>query len=74
MPRLRAAPVPNRRAIAPPNPAACNAAEAADAQPTMLQRVREHIASLRGFTHTEHELLRWDSIERLEGALRRRER
>jgi hypothetical protein len=41
-------------------------------QPTMLQRVREHIATLTGFQHTEHELMRWDAVERLEVALRGR--
>ncbi len=43
-------------------------------QPTMLQRVREHIATLAGFQHTEHELMRWDAVERLEVALRGRAR
>lgn len=69
MPRLRAAP-PSRR---PPVPIEAICGVPAERQPTMLQRVREHIATLTGFSHTDHELLRWDSIERLEVALRRRQ-
>ncbi len=68
MPRLRAA--PGARRLNVPIDAVCGVPE--ERQPTMLQRVREHIASLTGFTHAEHELLRWDSIERLEAALRGR--
>jgi hypothetical protein len=45
-----------------------------DRQPTMLQRVREHIATLAGFPQADHELLRWDAVERLEQALRGRGR
>lgn len=68
MPRLRTAPVARRPAV--PIEAMCGVP--AERQPTMLQRVREHIATLTGFQHAEHELLRWDSIERLEVALRGR--
>ncbi len=68
MPRLRATPATRR----PPVPVEAVCGIPPERQPTMLQRVREHIATLTGFSQTEHELLRWDSIERLELALRRR--
>ena len=68
MPRLRAAPTTRRTPV--PTEAICAAVE--ERQPTMLQRVREHLATLAGFSHAEHELMRWDSIERLEVALRGR--
>ncbi len=70
MPRLRTPATSTRRTI--PIEAVCGAPELR--QPTMLQRVREHIATLTGFSHVDHELMRWDSIERLEVALRRRQR
>jgi hypothetical protein len=69
MPRFRT-PSTSRRLTPPTIDAICRPIE--DRQPTMLQRVREHLASLAGFSHTDNELTRWDSIERLEIALRRR--
>lgn len=72
LPRVRNSTVSGRRAAAPDTPGATTTA---DLQPTMLQRVREHIATLAGFSHADHELMRWDAVERLEVALRgRRER
>ena len=68
LPRLRATTVTRRSAI--PISAVCGTAETR--QPTMLQRVREHIATLTGFPQAEHELMRWDAVERLEVALRGR--
>ena len=63
LPRLRA-PTSTRRTTVIPETAGTSTR-----QPTMLQRVREHIATLANFPHTEHELLRWDSVEQLEVAL-----
>lgn len=67
LPRLRAAPSGNRRTA---EPAVDDAAGPTERQTTMLQRVREHLATLAGFSHADHELMRWDSVERLEVALR----
>ncbi len=69
MPRFRA-PSASRRTAPPTIDALCRPHD--DRQPTMLQRVREHLASLAGFSQIDNELTRWDSIERLEIALRRR--
>lgn len=69
MPRFRS-PSVSRRTAPPVIDAQCRPVD--DRQPTMLQRVREHLASLAGFSHIDNELTRWDSIERLEIALRRR--
>ena len=71
VPRLRA-PAVVRRVVSAGE--TTTALVATHRQPTMLQRVREHIAALANFPHAEHELLRWDSVEQLEVALRGRQR
>jgi hypothetical protein len=72
LPRLKTGASNDRRPLMPA--ASLRAAAVEDRPPTMLQRVRDHIATLAGLPHAEHELFRWDAVERLEEALRGRSR
>ncbi len=68
VPRIKSEAAPRRERIIPS--AAVRFIE--ERQPTMLQRVRDHIATLAGFQQADHELMRWDAVEQLEVALRGR--
>ncbi len=85
LPRLKPCVTAERHALMPPPQGTLQQLQrvraetlgqtADDRPPTMLQRVRDHIATLAGIPHAEHELFRWDdAVERLEVALRGRGR